>query len=255
MTEQETIQSIWESHGRGIHFPAEWTGKLGLDEAYRVQLGILALNVEHGSRHAGWKVGLTADAIREMFGAGAPVFGYLLMENSLDSGHEFTFSDLQSPAVESEVLVTLGRDLTGPGVTAEDARGAVAAIAPAFEIVERRGGDLGTDFTLGIADNVMQRCFVHGSEQPLPPDLDLGDVQVDVSINGQVKASALGKQVMDNPLQSLAWLANSLTTFGQGLKAGQRVMTGSFTKPIPAERGDAFESRFTHLGNVNITFG
>ena len=75
MTEQETIQSIWESHGRGIHFPAEWTGKLGLDEAYRVQLGILALNVEHGSRHAGWKVGLTADALREMFGAGAPVFG------------------------------------------------------------------------------------------------------------------------------------------------------------------------------------
>ncbi len=254
MTEQETIQSIWESHGRGVHFPEEWTGKLDLDAAYRVQLGILALSVENGSRQAGWKVGLTADAIRGMFGASDPVFGYLWSENRIKTGHAFTFSELRSPMVESEVLVTLGRDLAGPGVTVEDARGAVAAIAPAFEIVERRGGDLGSDFTMTIADNVMQRCFVHGSEQPLAPDMDLGDVQVDVVINGEVKESVLGKQVMDNPLQSLAWLANCLANYGQGLKAGQQVMTGSFTKPIPANQGDAFESRFTGLGNVNITF-
>jgi 2-keto-4-pentenoate hydratase len=32
------------------------------------------------------------------------------------------------------------------------------------------------------------------------------------------------------------------------------VLTGSFTKPIPAGRGDRFETRFSGLGSVAASF-
>ncbi|HEV8263003.1 MAG TPA: hypothetical protein VGQ19_19880, partial [Burkholderiales bacterium] len=65
---EQCIQALWESHQRGDFFSQAWRGKLELHEAYRGQLGLLDRKVERGERQAGWKVGLTADVMREMFG-------------------------------------------------------------------------------------------------------------------------------------------------------------------------------------------
>src|SRR5689334_11904681 len=77
MSTEQCIEALWESHQRGDFFPQAWRGKLELREAYRVQLGLLDRKVARGECQAGWKVGLTADAMREMFGGKEPVFGYL----------------------------------------------------------------------------------------------------------------------------------------------------------------------------------
>ena len=42
MNLDDTIQSLWDCHDSGNYFPEEWKGKLSVDDAYRVQLGILA---------------------------------------------------------------------------------------------------------------------------------------------------------------------------------------------------------------------
>jgi 2-keto-4-pentenoate hydratase len=254
MSIEQTIEAIWTCHQTGVHFPEQWRGKLSLDEAYRVQQGILQRRLAGGAHQAGWKVGLTADPVRKLFGASAPVFGYLLEENRFPSGHAFASDRLSEPAVESEVIVTLGQALAGPGVTVEQARAAVKEIAPAFEIIARRGGDLRSDLGLGVADNVMQAAFVVGSARPLRPQEDLGEIRAEVWVNGKPAESVLGREVMDNPLRSLVWLANALPAFGAALQAGHRVLTGSFTKPIPAGRGDRFETRFSGLGSVAASF-
>lgn len=251
---EQIVQALWAHQQRGDVFPDAWRGKLDLDEAYRVQLGVLDLKLVRGERQSGWKVGLTADSMREMFGGKEPVFGYLLESGSIASGHTFRLADLRNPMVENELLITLGQDLSGPDARPEDAARAIASVAPAFEIVEMRGADMRADLPLAITDNVAQRAFVHGTPIPYVAGLDFGAVRAQVRVNGEVRADVLGREVIDNQLRTVAWLANRLHRFGRRLQAGQRIMSGSFTKPMPVAAGDSYDTQFSGVGAVRATF-
>jgi 2-keto-4-pentenoate hydratase len=254
MTTEQVVKALWDSHGQGDFFPDAWKGKLDLEEAYRVQLGLLDMKLARGEQQAGWKVGLTADAMREMFGGKEPVFGHLMRGASIPSGHTFRYSDLRNTLVENEILVTMGRDLAGPDAESEDARQAISAIAPALEIVELRGADMRVDLPLAITDNVAQRAFVHAESIALAPDLDFGSIRAEVIVNGKVRNNVLGSEVIDNQLQTIAWLANALHRFGRRLEAGQQIMSGSFTKPVPISAGDAIQTQFSGVGTVKASF-
>lgn len=254
MNTSELVNLLLDSYQKGDRCPVSLRGKLGVDDAYRAQLGLLEARLAGGEQQAGWKVGLTADAMREMFGSSEPAFGYLLQRGSLTSGAVLPFADLRTPLVENEILVTLDRDLTGPGVTPDDARGAIRCLAPALEIVEMRGSDMRVDVPLGIADNLSQYAFVHGQPIESPGDLDFGDIVAEVRANGELRESVRGQDVMDNQLRTIAWLANALHRFGRQLLAGQQIMTGSFTKPVPVTAGDEIETRFSRVGGVSVRF-
>ncbi len=254
MTIEQIVQSLSVSHAQGDYFPDDWKGKLDLANAYRVQLGLLDIKLAHGEHQAGWKVGLTADAMREMFGGTEPVFGYLLESGKFASGHAFEFASLRNPMVENEILITMGEDLAGPDARPVDARRAIEAIAPAFEIVEMRGSDMRVDLPLAITDNVAQRAFVHGDSVTPAPLFDFGSIRAEVCVNGDVQASVVGAKVMDNQLQTVAWLANALHRYGKCLRAGQCIMSGSFTKPVQVNAGDTFETHFSGLGSVKASF-
>ena len=76
--EQAAIDSFWAARLRGVHFPTEWFNRLTLDEAYRIQLGLIERRHTAGERQIGWKVGLTAEPIQLQFGFHEPVFGCIL---------------------------------------------------------------------------------------------------------------------------------------------------------------------------------
>lgn len=254
MTDEQIVQALWTCHQQGDFFPDAWKGKLDLEQAYRVQMGLLDMKLAHGEQQAGWKVGLTADAMREMFGGKEPVFGHLLESGSIPSGHTFAVSGLRDAMVENEILITMGQDVSGPDATLADARQAMASIAPAFEIVEMRGADMRVDLPLAITDNVAQHAFVHGEPIELLPDFDFGAIRAEVRVNGEVLETALGGDVMDNQVQTVAWLANTLHRYGRRLQAGQRIMSGSFTKPAPVKAGDTVETQFIGVGTVAASF-
>ena len=249
-----TVEAIWNAHRAGDHFPQDWLGKLDLREGYSVQSGIRQRHLGQGAAQAGWKVGLTADPVREMFGATAPVYGYLLAANGHPSGHTFQHAEIPKPALESEIMLVLAEDLCGPNLTPEQARAAVKEVIPAFEIISHRGGDVATDMALALADNVLQAAFVMGNAIPFTSDIELADETAEVTANGGVKATALCRDVMDHPMASLAWLANTLHDNGLSLSAGDRILTGSFNKPFPINAGDQLETRFSGLGSVSASF-
>ncbi|MFO1319041.1 MAG: fumarylacetoacetate hydrolase family protein [Burkholderiales bacterium] len=253
MSTETLVQSLWDHHARGEFLPPEWMGKLVMADGYRAQLGLLDRKVAGGARQVGWKVGLTAALMREMFRNPEPVFGHLLQSGRRDSGHAFIWSDLRKPAVESELLITLASDLQGPAVTVDDARRAIASVAPALEIVELGRADMRTDLALAVADNVAQHAFVHGAAVPLG-DLDFGAVRAKVEVNGEVVAEVVGREVIDHQLQTLAWLAATLHRFGRGLRAGDCIMTGSFTRPLPMQPGDRVRTTFDVIGAVSASF-
>lgn len=254
MNPEAAARMLFDAAVKGIYFPPELQGRLTVEEGYRTQQGVLALHLAAGEEQAGWKIGFTAPAVRALFKSDSPVLGYLLASRGFSSGLSFSFADMISPRLEAELCFILGRPLKGPGVTAEQVRAAVAGVAPALEIIETRG-DMAADLGLGIADDVSQWGWVTGPEvRPFPRDLVLGDVQMQLLRNGTVEVESVGRDVIDDQFESIAWLANRLAALGASLRAGQRVMSGSFNAPADIQRGDRWEARFPGIGAVAARF-
>ncbi|MCY1561548.1 2-oxo-hept-4-ene-1,7-dioate hydratase [compost metagenome] len=52
----------------------------------------------------------------------------------------------------------------------------------------------------------------------------------------------------------MAWLARKLAPWGERLEAGEIVLAGSFTRPVPARRGDTFDADYGKLGRFQFRF-
>ncbi len=236
------------ARARGEYFPAAWFDRLSLDDAYRIQLALIE---RRGARRVGWKVGLTATAIQQQFGVHEPVFGCLLADGRLESGHVFRRDELIEPGFENELCIVMGSDLPADA-TRDDVAAAVARIHPAFEIIETRG-DLTRQLALALADNAQQKGFVLGPavERAALPELDA--VTVSVRINGSEEAAADGNAVLGHPYNSVVWLAAKLAQFGEKVRAGDHIMSGSFTRQFPLNRGDRIKAAFAGIGTVTTS--
>lgn len=238
------IEDFWQARQRGEYFPAAYYDRLDLDMAYRVQLGLIARRVAQGERQIGWKVGLTSKAIQQQFGFHEPVFGCILRTSP--TGYVFGPGELIGGGFENELCMRLGRDLSGD-VTVEQARAAVDVVYPSLEIIETRG-PFTAQIALALADNAQQKTCVLGSPRPLPAQLET--IRCRVLVNGQEAGSGMGDAVLGNPLNSLVWLAGKLGQYGRGLKAGEIVMTGSFTRQFPIAPGERIRTEFEGVGAV-----
>lgn len=244
-------ETMWRALGTGDHDPVALRGQLSIGDTPAILLGLLDRYVQAGERHAGWKVGLTAKAIQAQIGHHEPVFGFLLECDHLLSGSTLDLKTLIHPKIENELCLTIGTTLRGPGVTFEQARAAIAQVAPAFEIAEQRHAPP-MDMAMVLADRCQNKGFVTGGVVPLC-DLDLATVTVDIVVNGLHQERASGGEVLGvGPIASVVWLANKLAGYGRALEAGSRVMSGSFTRQYDPSPGDRIEARFASVGTVAI---
>jgi len=250
---EHAADALWAGIRRGEHMPEAWKDRLSMADAYRVNLAILRRRVADGDAQAGWKVGLTADAMRAQWGIPEPCFGILLASGHRPSGTRFAFVELLAPGVEHELCATIGETLRGPGITPARARAAIAAVAPAIEVVEVRG-DFAGDLALAMADNAQQKAFVTGEAVALDASVALAAATVEVRFGGTVRDRAAGAEVMGGPEHSVAWLANKLAEFDLALEAGMRVMSGSFTRQYKVGRGDEVVAAFEPFGTVRARF-
>ena len=77
---------------------------------------------------------------------------------------------------------------------------------------------------------------------------------VTVYLDDTLRDQASGAEVMGNPINSIVWLANKLAEFGQALQAGQRVISGSFTRQYPLDSPAQVRSVFEPVGAVVAGF-
>ncbi len=248
MDARELVAAIGEfaaARERGEYFPKAWFDRLSLDDAYRIQLALIR---RRGTQRVGWKVGLTSTAIQQQFRVHEPVFGCLLADGRLDSGRVFRRGELIEPGFENELCIVMGRDLL-PGATRETIAASIARIHPAFEIIETRG-DLTASLPWRSPTTRNRRLSCSGlrSSGRTIPELDR--VVVSVRINGVRFATADGSAVLGHPYNSLAWLAEKLAQFGEGVRAGDYIMSGSFTRQFPLKPGDRIEAAFAGIGTV-----
>jgi len=221
----------------------------GLDAAagYAIQ----ALAREQAGPLAGWKLGVTSRAKQAQAGIHEPVRGFLARASALDLGEPLVAGELIQPRAEPEIVFILGRDLFGPAVTAADVLAATVGVATGIEILDSRYQDYRFTMPDVIADNASAGRFVVGT--PVSPDgIDLRLAGVVLEHNGEVVATAAGGAALGHPAAAVAWLARSLAAAGEGLQAGQVVLSGGLTAAVPVRPGDVVVASIDRLGVVEL---
>jgi 2-keto-4-pentenoate hydratase len=226
---------------------------IALDVAYRVQDELREALVARGERVIGWKAGLTGRGAQDAMGIHHPASGFLLGDGVYATGDSVPLSRFAELVVEVETAFVMRAALAGPGVTPAMALDSVEGALPALELADLRweGRPTPGDF---IADGIAGNALVLG--RPLMPvtGLDLALEGVVYELNGQVMATNTAAEVLGNPLNALAWLANHLAERGLGLRAGDLVMSGSISILLRPKAGDVVTARFTRLGSVSARF-
>jgi 2-keto-4-pentenoate hydratase len=139
--------------------------------------------------------------------------------------------------------------------TKEQVADAVDAIYPAIEIGDSRLIDRATAGMLAVcADNAGGTELVLGDEISAWQHLDLANHRAALWINDQEVAHGYGREVMDDPLNSLVWLVDQQMGWGHSVPAGSLVATGTCTGINIAQSGDAVTANFGVLGKVQIKF-
>jgi 2-oxo-hept-3-ene-1,7-dioate hydratase len=72
--------------------------------------------------------------------------------------------------------------------------------------------------------------------------------------NDVVEETGLAAGVQGHPAVGIAWLAKRLAPWGEHLQAGEIVLAGSFTKPVPAKAGDVFDVDYGAHGRLQFKF-
>lgn len=230
----------------------ETFSEISVADAYAIQAAWLAR--KSGARLVGRKVGLTAKAMQEQLGVDEPDFGFLLSQMLVANDGSIRRSELILPRVEPEIAFYLSSDLQGPGITQTDVLAATHGVAPALEIVDSRIADWKIKLQDTIADNGSSARAVIGTELPIG-DIDLAAVAVTLQRNGATVGEGVGAAVLGHPAEAVAWLANALAVFGEGLRTGDVVLPGAMCASVFANAGETFEARYTAgLGRVGVRF-
>jgi 2-keto-4-pentenoate hydratase len=230
---------------------------LSEEEAYQIQQALLEVELGRGERLVGAKVGATNETAQRALGCSEPFLGWLFESGRAPADGSVDISRLIHPRIECEVAFGLARDLSGPGICADDVLAAAAWAAAAFEIIDCRVAGPGLMPTVYeiIADNSSSAGFVLSDLRLPPKAVDLSSLSVSMTRNGEPFILGTTLSVMaGNPAASVAWLANRLAESGTTLTAGMVVLTGAMAPAQPASAGDFFEADFGVLGRLGVGF-
>lgn len=219
------------------------------DDAYAVQTRFASMLLADGDSISGYKLGLTSKAMQQMMGISDPDFGPVL--HSMVHDGDLDASAFIQPKVEAEIALVLDRPLKGPGVTTLEAARAVGGAVAAIEVVDSRIAD----WRIKLADTISDLASIGGvvmSSRIVPIGFDLRLVGMTFSLNGSVVATGAGAAALGNPLNALAWLANTLAPHDVTLEEGMFVMTGSLHAAVDVRAGDAVRADFDRLGPVAL---
>ncbi|MEO0865279.1 MAG: 2-oxo-hepta-3-ene-1,7-dioic acid hydratase, partial [Pseudomonadota bacterium] len=214
--------------------------------------------VGNGDPVIGWKIGLTSRAMQMALGIDIPDSGVLTRSMVFDDGTTVPSGRFIQPRVEAEIAFLMKSEIGGKDVTRKDVLSATDYAVPALEILDTR--ILRTDPTTGqsrkvfdtIADNAANAGIVLGGDMHEPDNLRW--VGAIVTRDGTVEETGLGAGVLNDPVESVVWLARRMADYGNRIRAGQVILSGSFIRPIECPPGTSIHADFGSFGQVSVDF-
>jgi 2-oxo-hept-3-ene-1,7-dioate hydratase len=227
--------------------------EITLEDAYAIQAIVNEMKVANGSRIIGNKIGLTSKAMQQSSQIDEPDFGVLHDYMMIEDGAKVPFERFIVPRVEPELVFVLGKPLKGPGVGLLDVLRATEYVVPAIEIIDARVQNPRKIFDT-VADNGAAAGLVLGGRPVGPMEVDLRWASALLYRNADIEESGVAAGVLGHPAVAIAWLANKVGPFGTTLEPGRVMLSGSFTRPVWAQKGDTLRADFGPLGSLSVQF-
>ena len=233
---------------------------MDIADGYAIQKKWVDIKLAEGRKLVGHKIGLTSRAMQLASQIDEPDFGALLDDMIFADGSVIDRGRFIFPRVEVELAFILDRDLAGPDVTLFDVLDATRYVLPALEIIDARSHQIDPETKRPrkvfdtISDNAANAGIVMGGRPVKIDNVDLRWVGAIMSRNAVIEETGLAAGVLNHPANGVVWLANRLADHGVTLKKDQIILSGSFTRPVFAERGDTIHVDYGRLGTVSCRF-
>jgi 2-keto-4-pentenoate hydratase len=221
---------------------------------YAVQQRLTARRLAGGRRAVGRKIGLTNPKVQAQLGVDRPDFGVLFDDMAVVDGGTVDVGRLLQPRIEAEIAMVLAADLVDGDLDAQEVRRAVGEVVAALEIVDSRIAGWDISIVDTVADNASSGLYVLGGA-PVPPGaLDLREVRMSMTQDGEEVSTGTGADCLGDPLAALAWLAATARDLGDPLRAGDVVLSGALGPMVPVRPGATYTADVTGLGSVRVSF-
>ncbi|WP_425930418.1 2-keto-4-pentenoate hydratase [Pseudomonas sp. NyZ201] len=200
-------------------------------EGYALQRHGLQRRAAAGERFSGWKVAFAGSSAQQRFGLDQPVYGGLTEHMHVAPNSAVALSGLIQPKLEIEVALVMGRSLAPGEYTDAQVLGAIAQVAPAFEIADCRWQ--GWRFGAGafLADNAAAALYCLGPRLDFDP-VEHANIAYRLECAGESVGNGYTSERKDTPFANVCWLVRRLLADGQTVEAGQVVLSGALLSPI-----------------------
>jgi len=226
-----------------------------VNEAYLIQEHVIK---SFNYNSIGWKVGCTTEMAQKFSGMTEPFSGVMFKETTSSSPNLSINSDMNKPIIEPELCFEIDGDVTDIGelYNKNNILKHIKSILPVIEIVDTRykkGWDIKALET--ISDNGVHSLLVKGNELLNWQSYDRLNSVINLYIDNKLVCSGRGSNVLNDPLNSICWLANKLINRGKFIKSGEIITTGNtLDKAIFAEPNTLISANFEGLGTVKMQY-
>jgi len=233
---------------------------ISMDDAYAIQHEIYNVKLAQCRKVIGWKIGLTSKAMQYALKIDIPDSGILFDDMLFENGGNIPKNRFIQPRIEAEIAFVMKSAIGGENVTRDDVIAATDYVCPSIEILDTRimraDPDSGKPRTIydTISDNAANAGIVMGVEKHAIDAFDLRWVGAVAFRNGEIEETGLGAGVLNDPVESVVWLAQRMNQYGQKIEAGQIILSGSFIRPIECPSGTEIHTDFDAFGSVDVFF-
>jgi 2-keto-4-pentenoate hydratase len=249
------LWSHWSASSRIDSLPAECRPQ-SRDDGYVIQAAVAG---KAGQGVVGWKIAATSAAGQKHIGVDGPLAGRLLGKRVFFGETAIPFVNNIMRVAEAEFCFRLGKDLPprGSSYTVDEVVAAVASAHPSVEVPDSRYQDFATVGAPQLIADTACACWL--AIGPAFPDgwrkVDLAAHAVNVFVDGKPAGSGSGRAVLGDPRIALTWIANELTAYAGGLKAGEYVTTGTCVVPVAIQSGNEVTADYGGLGRLKVGIG
>jgi len=208
----------------------------------RAQLEVRRARLASGDAPLGWKVGFAAPEMLKQLDISGPLVGFLTRNALVQSGASVSLAGWAKPVAEPEIA---DRDT---------ANVAIGGISPAIEMVDLTEPPEDPERILG--GNIYQRHVVLSGDAPARTGSTSDDVVCRILRRGTEFVRTSNPQANSgNWVDIVRHVADVLAAFGERLRGGEIIITGSVVAPLviePEEDTIAFE--LDPVGGVEVRF-
>lgn len=234
-----------KSGEQGSRLP-EWCRPSDVDTALAIQADVTR---QLGDCIGAWKCGLPAEGRV----VAAPIYAGTIHAGSPCAA----WARAGQVRVEPELAFILGHDLPARAApyTPAEVDAAIARTHLALELIDSRYSDPSdASFAENLADGLLNQGLFIGPQVAIEKARATANMAIRVTLETGQETDLDGYHPNADPCAPLYWLAEFLRSKGQGLHAGQAVITGSYAGSFDVPAGQGISIRYGTLGALAVRF-